>query len=295
MQLIGNLCAVGAALSWAVAVIMFKKSGDVLSPTALNLFKGIVTLGLLVPTLWIGGISMFPARPASDWFLFCASGFIGITLADNLFFMALKRLGAGMWAVVDCLYLPCIIIMSAVFLNESIGIKGIVGAGLVVAAIGAGSVSDTSISYAPKDLLIGFSLGTLAVALLAGSVIMVKPLLADTHLLWGSFARLVAGVAGLVVISAVHPQRRAIFGVLKPSPVWRMALPAAVVGNYLAMLAWLAGFKYTLVSVAAILNQLATIFTFVLAAIFLKEPVTLPRLMAIVLAISGALLAATAT
>jgi drug/metabolite transporter (DMT)-like permease len=58
------------------------------------------------------------------------------------------------------------------------------------------------------------------------------------------------------------------------------------------MLAWLAGFKYTLVSVAAILNQLATIFTFVLAAIFLKEPVTLSRLVAIALAATGALMAA---
>jgi drug/metabolite transporter (DMT)-like permease len=62
----------------------------------------------------------------------------------------------------------------------------------------------------------------------------------------------------------------------------------------MAMLAWLAGFKYTLVSVAAILNQLSTIFTFILAAVFLKEPVTLPRLIAIVMAVCGALLAATA-
>jgi drug/metabolite transporter (DMT)-like permease len=81
---------------------------------------------------------------------------------------------------------------------------------------------------------------------------------------------------------------------LKPSPEWKIALPASIVGNYLAMLAWLAGFKYTLVSVAAILNQLSTIFTFILAAMFLKEPVTLPRLIAIVLAVSGALLAASA-
>jgi drug/metabolite transporter (DMT)-like permease len=72
-----------------------------------------------------------------------------------------------------------------------------------------------------------------------------------------------------------------------------MALPASIVGNYLAMLAWLAGYKYTLVSVAAILNQLSTIFTFILAAIFLKEPVTIPRVISIFLAICGALLTAT--
>jgi len=97
-----------------------------------------------------------------------------------------------------------------------------------------------------------------------------------------------------VVIAVIHPDRRVILGVLLPSPAWKIVLPASIVGNYMAMLAWLAGFKYTLVSVAAILNQLSTIFTFILAAVFLKEPVTLPRMVAIVMAVSGALLAATA-
>lgn len=292
MQLIGILCATGAALFWSSAVIMFKKSGDVLSPTALNLFKGIVTLILLVPTLMLSGTPLFPERPLNDWLLFGASGFIGITLADNLFFMALKRLGAGLWAVVDCLYLPFIILLSAAFLDEKIGLKGMAGAALVVAAIGAGSYSGQSITRPRRDFLIGLFFGALAVSLLAGSIIMVKPLLEQTSVLWASFVRLLAGVAGLLVMSMIHPERRIIFGVLKPSASWKIALPASIIGNYLAMLAWLAGFKYTLVSVAAILNQLATIFTFILAAVFLKEPVSLPRLIAILLAVAGALLAA---
>jgi drug/metabolite transporter (DMT)-like permease len=292
MQLIGMLSATCAALFWSSAVVMFKKSGDVLSPTALNLFKGVVTLLLLIPTLLISGTPLFPARPASEWLLFSVSGFLGITLADNFFFMALKRLGAGLWAVVDCLYLPFIILLSSVFLREEIGVKGMVGAGLVIAAIVAGSFSKQSVKCSRKDLLLGLFWGALAVCLLAGSVIMVKPLLEQTSVLWASFARLLAGVGGLLVMAGFHRERKTILGVLKPSGVWKIALPASIVGNYLAMLAWLGGFKYTLVSVAAILNQLSTIFTFILAALFLKEPVTLPRLIAIVLAVCGALLAA---
>ncbi|HSO20173.1 MAG TPA: DMT family transporter [Desulfosarcina sp.] len=292
MQIIGILCAAGAALFWSIAVVMFKKSGDLLSPTALNLFKGMVTLILLAPTLWIGGIAWFPERPVRDWVLFSLSGLLGITLADNLFFMALKRLGAGLWAVVDCLYLPLIILLSAVVLNESIGVKGMIGAGLVVAAIGAGSYSGSNYAARRSDMAAGLLLGALAVSMLAVSIIMVKPLLAQTGVLWASFVRLLAGVGGLLLVAACHPERRLIFGVLKPSPSWKLALPASVIGNYLAMLAWLAGFKYTLVPIAAILNQLATIFTFILAAVFLKEPVTPARLTAILLAVAGALLAA---
>lgn len=294
MQMIGILCAIGAAFFWAAAVIMFKKSGEILSPTALNLFKGIVTILLLVPTLWLADVPLFPDRPLNEWLLFCASGILGITLADNFFFMALKRLGASLWAVVDCLYLPFIIFLSALFLDESIGIKGIAGAVFVLAAIAAGSCSKVSGIDPTINFWVGLLFGAIAVSLIAGSIIMIKPLLEQTSVLWASFVRLLAGVVGLVVLAVIHPERRVIFGVLKPSAVWKIALPASVVGNYLAMLAWLAGFKYTLVSVAAILNQLATIFTFILAAMFLKEPVTLPRLIAIVLAVIGALLAGSA-
>jgi drug/metabolite transporter (DMT)-like permease len=292
MQWVGILCSIGTALLWAMAVIMFKMSGDVLSPTALNLFKGIVTLLLLAPTLWIAGVPLFPPCPPSDWLMLGISGIMGITLADNFFFMALKRLGACFWAIVDCLYLPFIIAFSSLFLDESIGIKGLAGASLVVMGILAGSFSGKAVDCPRGDFLAGLLFGMMAVSLLAGSIVMIKPLLAHTNILWASLVRLLAGVAGLLIITVIHPQRQVILGVLRPSAAWKTALPGSIVGNYLAMLAWLAGVKYTLVSVSAILNQLTTIFTFVLAAIFLKEAVTPPKLVAIALAASGALLAA---
>jgi drug/metabolite transporter (DMT)-like permease len=294
MQMIGILCSTGAAFFWAAAVIMFKKSGETFSPMALNLFKGVVTLVLLIPTLWIVGVPLFPVRPVNDWMLLGISGLLGITLADTFFFMALKRLGASRWAVVDCLYLPFIILISAFILNESIGLKGMIGALLVIAAIGADASSGSSPTMARKDFWPGLIYGVLAVVMIAGSVVMVKPLLEKTGFLWASFVRLLAGVAGLMALAMIHSERRVILGVFLPSSAWKTALPASIVGNYMAMLAWLAGFKYTLVSVAAILNQLSTIFTFILAAVFLKEPVTLPRMIAIVMAVCGALLAATA-
>jgi DME family drug/metabolite transporter len=118
MQMVGNIFSTATALFWASAVIMFKKSGETLSPTALNLLKGMVTLILLLPTLWLAGVPLFPAYRSQDWILFGISGFLGITLADNLFFIALQRIGAGLWAVVECLYLPVVILLSAFFLDE---------------------------------------------------------------------------------------------------------------------------------------------------------------------------------
>ncbi len=290
MQIIGITCSIAAALFWSVAIILFKKSGDNFSPMALNLFKCTVTLVLLILTLLLCGIDFFPEKPAYDWIMFCVSGLLGIALADTLFFIALSRLGAGMTAIVDCLYLPIVIFISFVFLDEILGIKGLLGAALVFTAIFVGSASKKGITVTGIDFFVGIILGIFAISLIAGSIVMVKRLLEDTNVLWASFARVLAGTLGLYLVVLLSPARKRLLAELYPSKTWFSVLPASVAGNYLAMIAWLAGMKYTMVSVAAVLNQLSTVFIFVLAAIFLKEPVTLPRVSATILAVSGAIL-----
>jgi drug/metabolite transporter (DMT)-like permease len=58
------------------------------------------------------------------------------------------------------------------------------------------------------------------------------------------------------------------------------------------MICWIGGMKHVEVSVATTLNQLSTIFIFVLAIVFLKEPLTWRRTLAIGLAFCGGLLVA---
>ncbi|MCP4694762.1 MAG: DMT family transporter [Desulfobacterales bacterium] len=294
MQIIGVSCSIAAALFWALAIVLFKKSGESLSPLAMNLFKGLVTLLFFIPTLILLDVELFPDRPMGDWAIFCLSGFLGITMADTLFFMALKRLGAGMIAVVDCLYLPTVLLLSFLFLDEALGARGVLGAALVVAAIFLGSATGRSARLIPRENLIpGIIFGGLGISFLAGSIVMIKSPLEGANVVWASFVRMMFGTLGLFLAALLRPDRKALFAELRPSKAWKTVLPASILGNYIAMLAWLVGIKYTLVSVAAILNQLSTVFVFILAALFLKEPVTLPRLTATILAVSGAMLAAT--
>ncbi len=293
MQMIGITCSLGAAFLWALALVLFKKSGETISPMALNIFKCTVTLPLFVLTLLLFNIELFPDRPLSDWIIFSLSGIFGITLADTFFFMALGRLGAGMTAVIDCLYLPLILFFSFIFLDEILGIKGLCGACLVIGAITISSAARPVVPITRKNLIQGLVLGLLAVSFLAGSIVMIKYRLKEVHFLWASFVRLLAGTIGLYLLALLHSDKKSLVAELYPSKSWKTALPASIIGNYMAMMAWLAGIKYILVSVAAVLNQLSAIFIFILAAIFLKEPITLPRLTATLLAVSGAILVAT--
>jgi len=288
---LGELCAVGAALSWACAVILFRKSGDTVPPFELTLFKTLLALLIFVPAIPLFGEPLVPAVPAVDWVALLVSGLVGITFADALFFVSLKRLGAGLTAVVDCLYSPWVILLSVLLLGETLGPAQLVGALLVVSAILVGSAGGAPAGTSRRDLLVGLLAGVLSMASMAASVILVKDVLDRAPLLWTTALRLVGGLGGLALLSLVWPRWRGAWKVLRPAPVWRVMIPAVLLGNVVALAAWLAGFKHTSASVAAILNQLSTIFIFLLAAVFLREPLTARRGLAVVLAVSGGILA----
>ena len=68
---------------------------------------------------------------------------------------------------------------------------------------------------------------------------------------------------------------------------WRRLLVAALLGQGLSMVLWLGGYKFTSASVAAILNESASVFVVVLAALWLREPLGKRAFIGVVLTFSG--------
>jgi drug/metabolite transporter (DMT)-like permease len=277
---------------WAFAVILFKKSGESVHPIGLNLFKDLFALVLFLPTMWLFGETLWRDAPAADYALLLASGALGIGLGDTFFFKSLNLLGAGLTAIVDCLYSPFIIGLSLLFLGERLSVLQGVGAALVVAAVLAASLQWGKGLLSRRDLALGILYGVLGLAAMAVGIVMIKPLLERSPLLWATEVRVVGGAAALAVILLFHQRRRAIVSsVISTSKRgWGYMLGGSFMGAYLAMALWLAGMKYTHASVASALNQTANVFIFVFAALLLREPITRRRTLGIVLGFAGAAL-----
>lgn len=286
----GELLSVGAAFIWAIAVLLFRVSGRTVSPLALNLFKNSFAVVLLLLTMLLLGQPLLPKTPLPSYGLLALSGLIGVALSDTLFFSCLNLLGASLTAVIDCLYSPFVILFSFLFIGERLGAKQLLGVVLILSALVLISLSKEKGLPPRKDLILGIGLGTLAMVTLAGSIVMIKPLLAGSPVLWASLWRMAAGAVGLGIIMPFHPRRRMICRPLASPANWRSMVPGTFLGAYVALIAWMAGMKYTLASIAAPLNQLNSIFIFVLAAIFLKEKVTRAKMVAVALATVGAFL-----
>ena len=291
--MLGSIFALTSAFFWASAVILFKKSGETFSPVSLNIYKSFVALILVSVTMVVLNIPFFPDKPVNDWLLLALSGFIGITLADLFFFIALNRLGASLVAIVECLYLPSVIFFSFILLGENLSANAIIGGLMVLTAVFVGSMGKKQVPdgiVEDKISLSGIMIGCLSMIFLAAGIVMIKELLEHTDIFWATLVRVTAGTLSLLVLILCHPKRNLYFKELKFSKAWFTAFPASVSGNYLALLFWVAGMKYTTASRAAILNQMSTIFIIILAAVFLKEKITANKSIAIILALTGACL-----
>jgi drug/metabolite transporter (DMT)-like permease len=194
-------------------------------------------------------------------------------------------------AVVDCVYAPAMTLMAVFFLGESPSRGVLLGGLLILSAILVGSATRPQPGRSRADLFLGLAYGAAGMVLVSASIIFLKPRFTNEDLLPITTIRLLVGTVFLVpLVLCRSSDRRTFSRLLRPSAEWKIAIPGSVLGAGLAMLAWIAAFTLIDVTVAAALNQFSTIYIFVLATVVLKEPLTVRRSGALLLALSGALI-----
>jgi len=290
-DIMGKIFAFLCALLWALAVILFKKSGEGLKPIGLNFYKSFISMLLLIPVLLIAGTELIPSNVTiEDLLVLALSGILGIAISDTLFFKSLNMLGAGLTAIVDCLYSPIIIFLSYIFLVNKITFKEFSGGILVISAILVATFRLKEKERSRKDIFFGFLYGTGAMIAMGISVIMMKPVIDKAPILWVTEVRLISGTIALSILLYLNKDKKEILASLMKKANYKYALPATILGSFIAMIMWISAFKLTDMNSAAILNQTNTIFIIVFATIFLKEKFTLRKAVATTLGIIGSVI-----
>jgi drug/metabolite transporter (DMT)-like permease len=286
LQFKGELCALLSPLAWAISVILFKQA-TVLPPAAMNLFKNTLALVLLSLTMGVVGVEIPVDRPAADWSIVALSGLLGLSLADTLLFTGLSRIGASRLAVVDTTYAPTVIVLSALFLNEPLSLIFLLGAAGVLGGVALASIEPQK--KLDRSVVVGMLYAWGGISCTATAVVLVKPVLEQSELLEITWSRLFFGVGGQLFYLLLSDQLQGTLRALVPSPAYKTLVPASILGTWLSLLLWLGGFKWAPASVAAVLNQLATVYILVLARVVLKEELKSRQIVGTMLAAVGAL------
>ncbi len=286
----GEFFALLTAAFWAGAVICFKRAGQDIPPLWLNLFRVAVSSVLLLLTMLVVDQPPWRAATGTHYLLIVVSGVVAIALADTLFHASLNRVGAGLTAIVDCLYPPLTALFAYLILAEQLSAADLVGMVLVVAAVLLTTQARLPDGMTRRGLVAGLLLGALGMAALGLGIVLVKPVLAEQPVIWVTGLRqfVALGVlAPMVALSRDRHQWRRLSRLPRRSIGY--AFLGTLLGSYLALIFWVAGMKFTSAGIAAMLNQTSTIYILILATLVLHEPFTRRKFLACSLAVGGVL------
>lgn len=285
---LGSLFAISCAVIWSLTVILYKGVTNHLGANAFNLVKNTIALVLLTLTIFLVGDYSFKAITAYDFWLLFASGVIGLGFADALFLTCLKKVGAGWMAIVETAYTPFVFILAFSFLGESITWNELIGMSVIIVSLlfmNFGLKLKRTDDYA--EFRQGILAGILSLFLVAGGVVMTKYSLGRVSLLYAVEIRLLGGVLACLVILFCRKNWRLQLKDIALYPSRSQLFWISVIGTYLTLILWVAGFKYQKASIVAVLNQTSTIFTLFASVIFLKESLSKRKLIAGVCAFCG--------
>ena len=200
----GEVFALSSALTWALAVILLRRSGESLPAFELNLFKNFFGIVLFIPTiLLVDGFSL-PDYTVNELLLVLLSGVLGIAVADTWYLKALNIMGASRTGIVSSLFSPFVILLSAIFLGERLVPWQWLGFILVMAGVllvnWRSHRSEVDVADVKRGVL--FAVG--AVFMMAVGVVMVKEILETRSFLWTIQLRIVGGAAGMIIFMLVR-------------------------------------------------------------------------------------------
>ena len=284
---LGDIYAILTAICWSSAVILFDLSSRRLSSLQVNILKNIIgVFGFLITLQFIE--SSFQKCSIDDFVLLIISGLLGVAIGDLMFLASLRRLGSGLTAIVGTSYSPAVFLFSLLMFQEAISIQSYFGGILVILGIIVGTFKTSH--FGKKDILKGVFFGIGAQALTAYSVLIVRPMMDSYSIIFIALVRFSTGFILSSFFLWISEGYNSFINTIKLGIRNPYLVSGAFLGTYLSVIFWLLGFKYTLAGRAAIYNQLSTILIILMAAIFLKEPMTKRKWIAVSLAIFGALI-----
>ncbi|MEM1440751.1 MAG: DMT family transporter [Verrucomicrobiota bacterium] len=285
----GDLYALGAGFFWSFSVILMRISGFSIPALPLTFFKSFIAiLGFGAVLLFTGG-PFWPSYDAMTWTRLVISAVLGISIADTMFVAALNRLGASLQAIADCIYAPSVAFVGFLMFGEGLSPLELIGGALVVSGVFVGLVKAKEIDN-PRDLVFGTLLAAGAHVIMAVGILMVRDVIQEGSLVWIAGFRFAVATAALGIFILLRGDGSSLLLGFQRRDVWKVTIPMALLGPFLATLCWIAGFKYLTAGRAAIYNQMSTVFIILLAWFCLKEPMTRRKLAGVALAIAGALL-----
>jgi drug/metabolite transporter (DMT)-like permease len=134
--MIGELAALGAAISWAVAPILYRKALTDTKPLTANIVRCATNaLVMVVVLVAFGLVDVLLALPSWVLALTILSGIIGLGIGDTLYLVGLKSIGVSRAVPLAATYPLFSFLWSVLLLGQSVSYTALIGAAAILVGI----------------------------------------------------------------------------------------------------------------------------------------------------------------
>ena len=277
--MIGELAALGAAISWTVSALFYGKALQQARPISANIIRLTLTGSILLLFLIIlGKLTFLTGLPSGIVVISAASGIIGLCLGDTLYMVSLSRIGVARAVPITCVYPLFSLVWSFFLIGEPITWAVVLGAVVIVGGIWflGQSTHAGEVDTKKKPLVVGMVFALLTAILWSISIAMMDIAVRETpdlnHALAINTMRVVA-IAAFFFAASPLLDRKLTF--LK---VPRKTVMALVAGGIVALgLGWFF-LAYSFVEIAQSravpISSTTPLFSTLASVFLLREKVT---------------------
>ncbi len=262
----GEIAALSTALCWAVAARMFRILGQNFSPLALNFWKGLAAIGILlvITQFFLPPVSL--SNSAIYWLLF--SGVIGIGLGDTFFFQALNKIGDSQSILIAETLAPIFTALLAMaWIAEWLTWQQWIGIALVLFSV------DVIVKLQKRDEtqifeLSGYIYAGLAALCQAVGAVISRDILTSTGVdaFNASQIRLLGGMV-IIVLLMLFMRQRWLPTTDNARRTWKFFIGATVIGTFAALYLQMVAFTYTKAAVVQTLFATSVVLSLVVARV----------------------------
>jgi len=131
--MIGEIAALGAAFSWTISAILYKKALSKTKPISANIVRLVCTSIILVAFMTaIGKFGVLTSLPMYAFVLASISGIIGLGLGDTFYMTSLKLIGVARAVPITCTYPLFGLLWAVLLLEEAVTLSVLLGAAAIV-------------------------------------------------------------------------------------------------------------------------------------------------------------------
>jgi DME family drug/metabolite transporter len=296
--MIGEFAALGAAISWAVAPIMYKKALAGASPISANIVRCATNAAVLLLVLFASGLAGLVARlPSEVLVVVVLSGVIGLAIGDTLYMFSLKAIGVARAVPLAASYPLFSLLWATMLLGQPVTATAV--AGTIVILLGIWFLSrehvESKVHVHSKVELTGVTLCLLTAVAWSVSITLMDFAVTSPSVLTSlqmNYAVVTVRIVGMaLVMLTLAPLLDREHGFLKLS--WKTVLLLCVGGLVANGVGWLL-MNYSFLNIAEAqavpISSTTPLFSTLAGFAFFREKITRDNTLGAVLVVAGVVL-----